>query len=272
MNKISGLEEKLAAAKKKSVVDSSGTSLVAAEESSLARELRMAAATLADLKAKNALKESDEREVIGDSSKKNKKASVKKIINDDDDDDSESEVSSTVAKDNRKGVAPQVAASAGLGKSNSPAAGARNSASIEEASSGTRLSGGTAGEFARAGAVVLTGLDGASTTKITESINKMIIAEAGKPFYIEEGGFVKEIIPEIVNGVIVKGEDGAPIYKTVIKGKIGEFKIDSKGLKIKKDQISKSNSAADVKRQDEEKSRAEVIRYRELQELVKLKK
>ncbi len=266
MNKISGLEEKIAAAKKKSVVENSAAATGPAGESSLARELRLEAAKLAELKASGALNDSEENRVNTANFKKNKKVIATKLNDDNDEEEVVSPISSPAVKDTRKGASVQSAASAGS------TSAARNSASIEVASTSSRTSSGTAGDFAGAGAVVLTGLDGAGSSKISESINKMIFAEAGKPFYIEEGGYVKEIIPVIVDGEIVKGEDGAPIYKTVIKGKVGEFKIDSKGLKNKKDQVAKSTSPADVKRSDEERTSATVIRYREFQGIFKPKK
>lgn len=96
-----------------------------------------------------------------------------------------------------------------------------------------------------------------------ESINNMIFSELGKPFYIEEEGLVKYIVPEVVDGKIIVDAKGQPVFKKIVKGKIGEFKIADKDDKKKK-----ATSPADVKKMDEH-NRGPVIRYKEFKDVIK---
>ncbi len=41
-----------------------------------------------------------------------------------------------------------------------------------------------------------------SIEKANEAINEKIIESNGNPFYIEEGGYVKEVLPVIINGKV----------------------------------------------------------------------
>lgn len=123
---------------------------------------------------------------------------------------------------------------------------------------------GGAGERDRSNTIVLTKVDGASGANVNQTIRDLIYAEFGKPFYIEENGFVKQIIPVMVDGKIQLNEDGTPVYKTVVKGKVGEFKVDLKGKKDQK--MAKQESAADVKKSDDRPTQA--VRYRELKDIL----
>jgi len=96
-----------------------------------------------------------------------------------------------------------------------------------------------------------------------ESISNMIFAESGKPFYIEEEGLVKYIVPEVVDGKIIVDDKGQPVFKKIVKGKIGEFKIADNDKKKKK-----ATSPADVKKMDE-LNRRPVIRYKEFKDVIK---
>ena len=270
MGKISSLEEKLAASQKRTTVESVENKTAIPEESELARELRMTKVALAELKA------SDEFKVKATGVKK--KNVVATSDAEEEDDDLTIASSSSSAKDSRSSSAPASTASTSSSVASASQSGPERSiASIDDSRPGSHgsssgSSSGSNGDSLSSGgdSIVLTRLDGISGSKVNETISNMIIAESGRPFYIEEGGLVKQIIPEVVDGVILKAEDGTPLYKTVVKGKVGEFKIDGKG-KNKKEVVVKAASPADVKIEDYQKINTPAVRYREMQEAFKTK-
>lgn len=110
--------------------------------------------------------------------------------------------------------------------------------------------------------LVLTKLDGMSAEVLNETINNKIQESNGQPFLIEEGGFVKEIIPVLKDGKVVLDEKGRPVFEKIIKGKVGEVKI--KDPKYSKPSIS---SQADLKKTDEVAKERDRLRYEALRKL-----
>nr|BDT27573.1 hypothetical protein BHI3_10390 [Bacteriovorax sp. HI3] len=149
------------------------------------------------------------------------------------------------------------------GRDSSPERGDEGGGSVSRGPSS--INRGSSDDGDRSDAIVLTKMDGVTNAKMNQTIKDLIYAESGKPFYIEENGMVKQIIPEVVDGKILLNEDGTPVYKTVVKGKVGEFKVDVKKEKDKK--VAKQDSAADVKKSDEKAAPA--VRYRDLKDIIK---
>ncbi len=278
MNKIAGLEEKLSS-HKKPVVEASGSDTKVSEESDLARELRLAKASLAEMNKANI---EAKFKPSADSTDATRSARSHAIVNEKSEEGEAGSAVIAASGSSNKEARASAAVAPPSGSSNSgsnsssggSSSGDRSPASIESSGSISHSSGsgGESSGSSSGDGFVLTRLDGISRSKASETISRMIMAESGKPFYIEEGGLVKEIIPEVVDGVILKAEDGTPVYKTIVKGKVGEFKIDSKGKKVKKEVIAKAASPADVKIQDNQKLNAPAVRYRELQQIFQTKK
>lgn len=61
--------------------------------------------------------------------------------------------------------------------------------------------------------LILTKVDGLSSEKVAERIYEKITELKGAPFYIEEGGVLTEIIPEVVNNSVVKDKFGKPVFR-----------------------------------------------------------
>ena len=110
-----------------------------------------------------------------------------------------------------------------------------------------------------------TTLDGMTSEKMMQTISKKIIELKGTPFYIEEGGMIKEIIAVVKDGKVVLDENGNPIYEKVLKGKVGDKKFA-----IVKDQTRAPASIKDVgdlKRDQEEKMKKERAEYLKLKNI-----
>lgn len=279
LNKISGLEEKLAASKK-AIAPAADTSAVTAdpkaiEESDLMKELRNARAALNEAKKFSAEKKSDD-----DSSGSSYSPTVirKKIAKEarDDSSDSDSSIitsgssSAPAAARSIAGVAPAARAA---GPASESQVSEKGQSTFDEGKSSARSSNISSSEISGGVVenIVLTRLDGVAHSKANETINGLIASQSGKPFYIEEGGMVKQIIPEVVDGKVLLNEDGSPVYKTVIKGKVGQFKVKTKDKAKAKKEIAKVTSPADVKMQDYQESTPSA-RYKELQDIFKVKK
>lgn len=112
--------------------------------------------------------------------------------------------------------------------------------------------------------LVLTRVDGMSSEAVVETINSKIVENQGQPFLIEEGGFVKEIIPVLKDGKIVLDGKGKPVFEKVIKGKVADMK--AKGAKRAPASVGNS---ADLRRQEEERVKKEYdrMKYKKLKEL-----
>jgi hypothetical protein len=116
----------------------------------------------------------------------------------------------------------------------------------------------------RVGGLVLTKVDGLSSDAAIETISAKITEMAGQPFLIEEGGFVKEIIPVIKDGKIVLDSKGKPIFEKIIKGKVADLKH-----KNSKRAPAAISSQAELRKIEEAKvkTESERLKYKNLREL-----
>lgn len=118
-----------------------------------------------------------------------------------------------------------------------------------------------------ASGMVLTTVDGMTSEKATQTISNRILELNGTPFYIEEGGMVKEIIAVVKDGKVLLDENGNPIFEKIVKGKVGDKKFAAK-MKDKKDRAPASiTDVADLKRDQEEKMKRERAEYLKLKNL-----
>lgn len=116
--------------------------------------------------------------------------------------------------------------------------------------------------------IILSKMDGLSEEKVAETIGNKIQELQGQPFLIEEGGVIKQVVPEIKNGKVVLDEKGKPIFTKITKGKVG----DSKYAKLIQDNKSNRSpaqveSSADLKRDEEERLKKERAEYLKLKKL-----
>ncbi|MBC7427728.1 MAG: hypothetical protein H7336_03890, partial [Bacteriovorax sp.] len=271
LSKISGLEDRLAQAQKKTSAVAEKDSEIKTvskkqEENELLQELKSAKAALGEISKSNTAKL---KAVEQDSASA---AKIKSTNRKDSSESSETLASSSPATTSQS-TSRAIASVASAPRSAEKPEKASSVVTEEGKSSGgartttlADVSSVSIGE-----GIVLTRLDGVAKSKASETINSMIVAASGKPFYIEEGGMVKQIIPEIVDGKIIFNENGTPVYKTIVKGKIGEFKVESLDKKKSKKEVTKLTSPADLKMQ-EDKEKTSAVRYRELQEIFMLKK
>lgn len=267
MNKISSLEKRLGKINNTDLEPEKRTSPTSGGESGLVKDLRSAKAELAELVAvkKNQKDQSE--------SGANKITSGKRARNSAGGSKPYAQESEESSSNDSGPVANNFSSSGrsnGTSSKNSKASSVAPSVQASDAGMGTK---GTRQPVAAGESfgknidpiILLTKLDGmGNAAAVNETINKLIYAESGRPFYIEEGGLVKQIIPEIVNGKILINEKGKAVYKKILKGKVGEFKI---ALEQKATRITNLESPADLKRA--EAKIAPVIRYRELKDLFK---
>lgn len=115
-------------------------------------------------------------------------------------------------------------------------------------------------------AAVLT-VDGMSSEKASETIFNRIIELKGVPFYIEESGMMKEIVPVMKDGKIVLDEKGNPVFEKIVKGRAGDKKFAK--IKDKKRAPASITNVADLKRDEEDKLKVERVEYMKLKELTK---
>lgn len=268
VEKIAGLEEKLAKTQKKLSPEEEvkTISAPAESESDLIKELKNARNALVEMNKKKDITQgatvaANEKAVVASS-----RARASEDLY------SSEEALREASRDARENGSGSAQRNSGAGRS------------VASRDSGERYDGGEGHKFnsssrsanseesayvERGESIVLTKVDGVTNTKMNQTIKDLIYAESGKPFFIEENGMVKQIIPEVVNGEILVNEDGTPVYKTVVKGKVGEFKVDLKDKKEKNDKkMAKQNSAADVKKSDEKSG--PVVRYRDLKDVLRL--
>ena len=147
-------------------------------------------------------------------------------------------------------------------KSDSGSASAISSVSSasKSAASNLTLTGSNSAETR-----TITAVDGMSAEKVTQTISSRIIELKGIPFYIEEGGMVKEIIPVLKDGVVQLDENGNPLYEKIVKGKA----TDKKFAKVKESGRAPAaiTSTADLKRDQEDKLKRERAEYIKLKDL-----
>lgn len=115
-----------------------------------------------------------------------------------------------------------------------------------------------------ASGLVLTTIDGLTSEKATQTISNRIMELNGAPFYIEEGGLVKEIIPVVKDGKVLLDDKGNPIFEKIVKGKVGDKKFAKKG---KEREPASITDAADLKRDQEEKVKRERAEYLKLKNI-----
>ena len=111
----------------------------------------------------------------------------------------------------------------------------------------------------------ITAVDGMSAEKAFETITSRILELKGIPFFIEEGGMVKEIIPVLKDGVVQLDEKGNPLYEKIVKGKANDKKFAK--LKDKGRAPASITSNADLKIDQEEKLKRERAEYNKLKAL-----
>jgi hypothetical protein len=155
-------------------------------------------------------------------------------------------------------------AGGGGSASNSSAASSESAPSTPSKSSfgGSTSVGNNAGASGRSG-ITLTRIDDMSADKAEETIYALIETNNGKPFTVEEGGFVKEIIPLVVEGKIqIDSKTGKPVYQKVTKGKVAAMKNAS----ASKDSALAGpiSSNADLVRAEEERLKRERVEYLKL--------
>lgn len=114
--------------------------------------------------------------------------------------------------------------------------------------------------------LVLTKINGNTTEKIAEGISEKILENDGTPFFIEEGGMIKEIIPVIENGKVVLDDKGKPLFEKVVKGKVGDKKFEAKKEERKPASIT---SKADLLRDQEKRLQYERAEYLKLKNITK---
>jgi hypothetical protein len=115
--------------------------------------------------------------------------------------------------------------------------------------------------------VIVTGVDDMSSDKVIKTISTRILEMNGLPFYIEEGGVVKEIIAVLKDGKIVLDEKGNPVFEKIVKGKIGDKKFALQKVNDRKP-ASVTVDYADMKRIEEERLKKErAAEYLKLKDL-----
>jgi hypothetical protein len=131
--------------------------------------------------------------------------------------------------------------------------------SINSSAASAIGAGGSTQTAPTTGGLILLKLDGlnadVASTEIVSLINKNGNSEA--PIYVEEGGYVKEIVPIIKDGRLVLDGNGRAMFEKINKGKIGEFFAKNK---VKANTVNPSN--ADLKRAEQAKVKAEEDRVK----------
>ena len=148
------------------------------------------------------------------------------------------------------------------GGSSFSSGGGESGASTSGKASGGSSASGTSGGAGRSG-IVLTRIDNMTEDKAEETIFALIETNNGKPFTVEEGGFVKEIIPLVVDGKVqIDTKTGKPVYQKITKGKVADLK------NISSTKVSSStlpiNSNADLVKAEQERLKRERVEYLKL--------
>lgn len=152
------------------------------------------------------------------------------------------------------------------GRSNNSGSNSSTSSNRSSMNSAILTSSGSADNNKAAGSgMVITTIDGMSTEKATQTITNRILELNGTPFYIEEGGMVKEIIAVVKDGKVLLDDKGNPIYEKIVKGKVGDKKFAK--VKDKTRAPAAITDAADLKRDQEEKLKRERAEYLKLKNL-----
>lgn len=165
----------------------------------------------------------------------------------------------------RQETAPKVVDNYDSGRSSAPAPSASSSNSRSISSAMLTSVTNSEGNKVLPSGIVLTTVDGMSSEKATQTISNKIIELNGTPFYIEEGGMVKEIIAVVKDGKVLLDEKGNPIYEKIVKGKVGDKKFAK--VKDKNRAPAAITDAADLKRDQEEKMKRDRAEYLKLKNL-----
>lgn len=100
---------------------------------------------------------------------------------------------------------------------------------------------------------------------LNEAILKKITGLNGEPFYIEEGGMLKQIIPILdKNGKVVLDKEGNPTFEKVTKGKTSE-KLATKTVREEATPLPAITTQADLQRSQDELLGRSV--YQEIQKI-----
>ena len=110
-----------------------------------------------------------------------------------------------------------------------------------------------------------------SSSKTTESfsadISKKITELDNKPFYIEEGGMIIQIIPILKDGKIVMNDKGEPAFVKLTKGKVGEELLPKGSVLVAAPIVA----PADLVIKEEKLTRNPAqIRYSEFKKVIKI--
>jgi hypothetical protein len=165
----------------------------------------------------------------------------------------------------RQEAAPNATDNYDAGRANNSVTNANSSSGRNGMNSATLTSSNNADNKVLPSGIVITTVDGMTTEKATQTISNRILELNGTPFYIEEGGMVKEIIAVVKDGKVLLDDKGNPIYEKIVKGKVG----DKKFAKVKeKGRVPAAiTDAADLKRDQEEKMKRERAEYLKLKNL-----
>ena len=161
------------------------------------------------------------------------------------------------------GSSRAVSSSSSEGFSGASASGFRGPASF-----GGNASVGAVNSGVRTG-IVLTKVDGLSSEKATETISDRITELNGQPFYIEEGGMVKEIIPIVKDGKVLVDDKGKPLFEKIVKGKVGDKKFAAVDANPNGGTRAPSSitTPADLSRDQEDQMKRERARYLKLKQI-----
>ena len=175
-------------------------------------------------------------------------------------DEGETHVASTAraVQDNGPQNTAHSAGNYSSGGSESASGTGTHSASGGNISSGSLSSG--SGSSAGGSGIVLTKVDSVSDAAIQD---KILEFNNGQHFFIQEGEMVQEIVPVMKNGKIILDNDGKP--KFTIGNAINKDKKEARALADERKPAN--NDAADLKRQEEERTRRERAEYLKLKKL-----
>lgn len=165
----------------------------------------------------------------------------------------------------RQEAAPKAADNYDAGRASNSATNTNSSSGRSGMNSAILSSSNNADNKVLPSGIVITTVDGMTTEKATQTISNRILELNGTPFYIEEGGMVKEIIAVVKDGKVLLDDKGNPIYEKIVKGKVGDKKFAK--VKEKGRAPAAITDAADLKRDQEEKMKRERAEYLKLKNL-----
>lgn len=165
----------------------------------------------------------------------------------------------------RQEAAPKAADNYDAGRANNSASNNNSSSGRSGMNSAILSSSNNTDNKVLPSGIVITTVDGMTTEKATQTISNRILELNGTPFYIEEGGMVKEIIAVVKDGKVLLDDKGNPIYEKIVKGKVGDKKFAK--VKDKNRAPAAITDAADLKRDQEEKMKRERAEYLKLKNL-----